>query len=335
MANYTWVISGPQTRELTQAAGRRLDFLVDGAASARFTISGRSEEALAVVEFESDLTVYRDSEKIFRGRVVSSQDAVTESGHTTTFLAKDYRGLLEYRNVGPSGLTWTGVDQGVIAWELIDHTQSKVSGSLGITNGLGATSGQVRTRAIAPGTGIGVSLTSLGHLQGGFEWEIDEQLAFNRYYSRRGVNNGVQLDYGGALSTLNRSQTPDFANVAQVVGSNVTTATEVSAASLATDTRGRWEIAKAYPTVTEQATVDARAAWLLGETATARPGYSAKMTQGRWEGRNQMWLGDTVGLKIKSGRLSESSDQRLVTLGIDVSDEGSETVYLGLINATT
>ena len=334
MPEYAWVVSGPETRELTEARSRRLNFAVDGGATASFTMSGLSEEAAAIQELQTDLTVYRDGTKIFRGRIMAEQDSVTADGHTVTFAVKDYRGLLEYRTVGTDGLSWSGVDQFTIAWEMIEHTQDKVNGDLGIVEGLGSTdSGQARTRELAPGTTIAEALQSLGRLQNGFEWEIDAERALNRWFTRRGGDNGVRLDYGGLVSSLSRSLAPDFANVAQVQGAGGTNPAESVSAALAADPRGRWEISRGYPTITEQSTVDARADWVLEETATSRPGFATTLTQGVWEGPDHIWLGDLAELQVKSGRLNVSSQQRVVTLGLPIGDDGTETVHLGLIDA--
>lgn len=333
MAEYSWVISGPETRELSSAAARRLDFAVDGPATAVFTLSGFSEEAAAIAEFETDLTVYRDGLKIFRGRIVAESDAIDANGHVSTFAAKDYRGMLAYRLVGPSGLTFAAVDQGTIAWDLIDHTQGKTGGDWGVTDGVGAVSGTVRDRSFAPGASIGESLDSMSKLLNGFEWNIDSELAFNRYYPRRGADNGVKLDYGGACTSINRTLAPDFANVVQVQGSNTTVPVEANTATLGGDARGRWEVYRGYPTIVEQDTLDDRRDWLLGELAIAKPGYSAVMTAERWEGAAHIWLGDTVSLQVKSGRLQVSTPQRVVTMGLSLPDNGGEVVTLGMIDA--
>lgn len=334
MADYTWQITGPEDRELAGAYGRRIDFAVDAPAAARFQLDGYGEEAAAIEEFGTDLVVYRNGTKIFRGRITTEQDSIGTSNHVSSFSAVDYRGLLDYRLVEPA-LTWTGVDQGAIAWDLVSHTQAKGEGALGITQGLGVTSGTLRDRTAEVGTKIGEALTSLGRLQNGFEWTINPELELDRWYPRRGANNGVQLDYGGLIASLTRNLTPaQFANVVVVGGSNETTPVQETKGG-SFGNQGRWEQFRGYPTIKEQATLDDRASWLLSELALVKPGYSCQMTPGAWEGPEQLWIGDTVGLQVTSGRLAVDVPQRVVTLGLEVTDSDNEVLYLGLIDTDT
>ena len=334
MADYTWQITGPEDRELAGALGRRIDFAVDAPAVARFQLDGYGEEAAAIESFGTDLVVYRDGTKIFRGRITSEQDQISASNHVASFSAVDYRGLLSHRLVD-AVLTWSAIDQGTIAWDLVDHTQGKSEGDLGITQGLGTTSGTTRDRTIEVGTKIGEAITSLGRLQNGFEWTINPDLELDRWYPRRGADDGVQLDYGGLITSLTRTLTPaEFANVVVVGGSNETTPVQ-GEKSGSYGNQGRWEQFRGYPTIKEQDTLDDRADWLLSELALVKPGYACQVTPGAWEGPNHLWIGDTVGLQVTSGRLAVDVPQRVVTLGLEVTDSDNEVLYLGLIDTDT
>ena len=104
----TWVIGGPapagvETRELTKASKRRLTLRLDDAPSAEFEIDGRSNEVAGVVALSSDLHVYHNGTKIFRGRFGPEQDSVEATTHRTKFTAIGYRGMLNARKVGGAG----------------------------------------------------------------------------------------------------------------------------------------------------------------------------------------------------------------------------------------
>ena len=59
-------------------------------------------------------------------------------------------------------------------------------------------------------------------------------------------------------------------------------------AGIGTDPRGRWEAAAGYPTIVEQATLTARAPWLLDQSSTLCPVYWVTLAPGRWEGATHM-----------------------------------------------
>ena len=59
------------------------------------------------------------------------------------------------------------------------------------------------------------------------------------------------------------------------------------------------------------------------------PGYSLQLAPGVWNGPETCWLGDTIRLVARSGhRLDVDTDVRIVEIGVDVGDDGGETVTL-------
>lgn len=338
MARWSWVLgdaapSDVEFRELTKAKSRRVTWRVDGPADAAFSIDGRSDEAAEITALATDLHVYRDGVKLLRGRIGAEQDDITPSAHTTQFGAVDYRGMLAYRQVGPAGASYVGIDQGVIAFDLIDTSQDLTGGDWGVTDGLGSTSGTLRDRTgILPGSKLLDLITSLGQVDNGFEWEVDPALALNRWYPRRGDDNGVVLDYGGLLTSARRVLNPaDFANVALVTGSDETVPVEEVAGDVGTDPRGRWEVSQSFPSIVDQGTLDDRAVWVLGESSTLKPDWVVQFTLGRWGGPDHVWLGDIVTLAVRSGRLAVNAAHRVVELSVALDEAGRETVSAGLL----
>lgn len=339
MAAWSFVLAEPAPtglgfRQLTAATSRRVTWRLDDACDASFDIDGRHDEASEIEELATDLLVYRDGSKVLRGRIGSESDEIDASTHQASFAAIDYRGMLQYRFVGAAGATYIATDQAAIAWGLINTSQALSGGNWGITNGVGSSSGTNRDRTYDPGKPLSEALAELGRVDDGFEWEIDADLALNRWFPTRGSANGVVLDYGGLVTQVRRNLDPSaFANSVLAVGDQALVPATAVTAGIGTDPRGRWERSFGYSSIKEQATLDARALWLADQTNTLRPEYVVTLRDGAWEGFDHIGLGDTVTLAVKSGRLQVADAQRVVEIAVDLDDDGAETVTLGLVAA--
>src|SRR6266702_2238578 len=102
-----------------------------------FDVDGRSPVAANIIELETDMMVLFGAKIIFDGRVGDSQDTLTASAHRTVINAYDYREVLRRRAILPGDtLSWTDKDRSDIAWAMIQATQGRPGGNLGITRGL-------------------------------------------------------------------------------------------------------------------------------------------------------------------------------------------------------
>lgn len=340
MATWSWVLggtppSGVRLRQLTRARGRTATWRLDAAASAQFTISGRSPEAAGIAELATDLTLYRDGIKMFRGRIGPSTDDISPSRHVAQFAALDYRGMLGFREVGAGGASFpTLTAAGAIALSLVTTSQALSGGDWGVVAGVGTASGTNRTLTLDPGKSLLEAINELGRLSGGYEWEVDADLALNLWHPTRGTNNGVVLDFGGLLSKVNRQLDPkDFGNATLVTGKQGLVPRADVTAGIGTDPRGRWEVSAGYPSIQDQPTLDAKGPWLLSQVSTLRPVFRVVLRPGRWRGPSHIWLGDTVTLAVKSGRLAVGSAHRVAEISVQPGEDGSETVALGLLAA--
>jgi hypothetical protein len=305
---------------------------VDGHAFAQFHIDGRSDEAAGIVERRDDLWVYRDGDLQFRGRIVGAEDTVDATRHQTQFLAVDYRGLLTVAaKVEPPVPTFTAVDQGQIPWELIEDWQALDGGDWGITEGVGGTSGTNRDETdITPFSPVGEVIDRILRRDGGGEWEISPTLQLNRWWPQRGSDNGVVLDYGGALSHIGKSL-PEFGNVGGASGADTTTPEVAASAGVATDERGRWTVAQAFASVKTQSYLAGRATWLLDQASTVEHAWRATFSPRGWQGPGHVWIGDTVDLRVQSGRLEIAGPHRVVELQAVCGDHGTEMIHVGLV----
>jgi len=347
VAGWTFVAADTTGRELGELQGysRSLSFPLDGPAEARFTIDGRQPTALLADELVSDLIVYRDELKIFRGRIGFSQDQLGPDAHTINFTAHDYRALLDRRIlVEGDPYRFTQVDQSAIAWQLIAHSQSKVGGNLGITRGLGATTGRLRDRAYEFGKPIGEIIQELGEVIDGFDWEITPELVFNVYYPQRGnLMSAEMLDWGGTIAGVSRTvTTTEYANVVRVTGRSQGAAPEDpeeepvelvgevrTADDIGTVPQGRWEKQIGSDVVTQFGLAD-RADYELMIQTRLMPKYSLEYALGRWNGPQTLWLGDRPRVRVRSGRLDVSTRHRVQQIDIDVDDNDVETVRVDL-----
>lgn len=340
MTVWTWVIGGTpplgiRTRELTLARGRTVTWRLDGPCTAQFTINGRSDEAAQIVELETDLTIFRDGHKMFRGRIGPSTDDIGPGSHVSQFTAIDYRGMLNYRKIGRYGASYTATPAGTIAADLVAASQALPGGNWGITAGVGAATGTVRDNTLDPGKPIDEAIAEMGRLDNGYEWDVDADLALNLWHPTRGDNNGVVLDYGGLLNRVRRQLDPkDYANATLATGATGLTPATDETSDVATDPKGRLEVAVGYPSIINQPYLDAKAAWLLGQTSTLRAGWSVTFRPGRWGGRGHVWLGDTCTLVVPSGRLTgRVVPVRVAEISVQPGDDGTETVTAGVLAA--
>lgn len=317
--------------ELTAATGRRVTVRLGQPSDAAFSLNGRHEQAAEVEELVSDLWAYRDGALLHRGRVGTSSDEVSAAAHTCTFNAPDYRALLERRYLYDGDkLSYVQEDEASIAWQLVQLTQARPGGALGITRGSGQTTGFRRDRLYTAGKGIGESISQLGDLSGGFDWEIDPLLRLNVFNPQRGNDTDEVLEFGGAVVSFTRALTPaEYGNAVRASAAADPRAPEYRAVpDIATRPEGRFEIERGFPDILEQSTLAAKADYLLAEAKVLRPTYTLTLAPGRYPGPEKLWLGDTCLLALRSGRLDESSRQRVMEISFEPGVDGDETVRI-------
>jgi hypothetical protein len=329
---YQFVLVRPATAggagvaELTEARTRRLDFALDDNSSAGWTLPGRHPQTALIDELETDLVVARDGVALFRGRINASDDTISANVHTCTFSAVDYRGLLDRRIVWPgSTAAFNQIDQATIAATLINDTQAL--GTLGIAAAPAAT-GVKRDRTYDVGSTIGELIGSLGRALNGFDWDISPTLALRIFYPRRGTSTVLFVaEYGRNVSDVRRTvASGDFANAIRFSGKDeVPSATRVIVPGI----EGRWERQLGNPDLATPAAINEQADGAIVAVSTITPSYSITLTPGTWA-PGVVWLGDTIRLLIRSGRLDVDTTARVVGASIEIGENGEETVSLQL-----
>lgn len=419
--------AGGATSEIVQAQNKTVTLRTEADQNSEVSldIDGRSLAASGVMELETDLTVMFGSQIIQVFRVAPTQDTLTASAHRTTVTAYDYREVLRRRAVLPGDtLSWTDTDQATIAWNMIQATQGRPGGNLGITRGVGASTGVKRTFTASLGDYAGDDITTLAQLDNGFEWQVTPygmaDLRLDVFYPRQGTNRGVVLAYGDArISSITRAVDPSaFADSVYVTGNTLTGSTTVEsgsnggtissiatwsspspgvldvadssgfvtpglikvhasgktnavlsytgisaggrftgcqyisgspsgtvatgnsvdivpltpqqleAANIGTRAEQRWDSVVGTQDNT-QATLNDHAQGLLNQLQVVVPSYTIQFYPGAWGGPDWLWLGDTVTVRINSGRLQvNDSGLRVVEMNFAVSPDGVETLTL-------
>lgn len=333
-------------RELAAATGRRLTARLDAAWDLQVSYSGPStpwasdHETREFVDLATDVQAWRDGDRLFRGRLAPTNDNADATKHSTQFTFLDYRAMLNHRQIGTAGRVFSALTaQSTIALTLINESEALSGGDWGIDAGTNTgTPDTTRTLTLNPGQPIGDAIASLGRLDAGMEWSVEPDatgdLKLNTWHGAgRGADNGVVLDFGGIVTRFGRTMNPaDFANSVLVTGASTLAPVASVTAGIGTDPRGRWERSFGFPTILEQATLNARGPWVLDQASVLRPTIVVELTAGYWQGRSHVWLGDIVMLVIRSGRLDIVADHRVVEVSISIGDSGEETVLLGLLS---
>lgn len=332
-AVWTWHTSGPSGRELTRARQRQITARLRSPSDATFTINGRHEEAEDIDELVTDLIVRRDVTIVYRGRVGATSDTIDAAGHLTQVTTGDYRAILGRRILyDDDTLEWFATDKATIAWQLVEQTQTRTAGDLGITDGTTALGVDV-DRDWEAGASIGEAIQELSEEGDGFDWDINPATLALEVWAERGSNHGVVLDLGGPLvESVHRTVDPAaYANAIRVNGDPALLDIEtLEAADLATRLEGRWDAQHGDTTIRDAVTLAERAAWRLNEAQTIQPAYTVTLRRGRWEGPGHIWLGDTCRLVVRSGRLATNTLLRVYEISIGLDDHGAETVTLTL-----
>ena len=323
-----------QIRALTEFEHFKVEFGLNTPTVVReLAIDGMAGEQVDIItELASDLIIYRNKNKIFRGRITYSQDGIGPDRHTVSISATDYFELLK-RRILYQDLNYTNIDQSTIAWNLINYTQGLSGGNLGITRGNGQSTGVTRDRPYEAGQNIGELIENLSEVINGFEYEVTPDLAFNVFYPQRGVQKDVVIQHGKDIIIVNRTvSSQDFANAIRMNGTekddNPAPVATRSTANIGTTPEGRWDKQIGLSDVSVQATLNQRADQELINSGELRPSYALELRDKSWRGPEHYWIGDTVQLIIKSGRLNVVQQVRVLKLSLTVNSDGSERVDL-------
>jgi hypothetical protein len=303
---------------------------------ASFTLNGKDPQAAAFTELQDDLWCFRRGwgPPLFQGRIGPTTDTLDSSQHLVQVTAMDYRAVLARRRLFSSDtLSFTAVDQSAIALSLLNATQGRAGGNLGIVAGTGQGSGVKRTLTFQAGDFITADIVSVAQMDAGFDWDITpygvQDLRLDIWYPFRGTSRGVVLEHGSSLvQQLTRNIDPStFSDALLVTGDSSAslTAQQPEAADIATRPEGRWDNVVGTTQLTSSG-LASRAGFELAAAEVVVPSYSIALAANAWGGPAHIWLGDEVAVRIKSGRLIVNDLLRVTELDIAIGEDGDERV---------
>lgn len=326
--------TGLPTTDLSEATSRTVTWRLQGNSEASLTMPGLSTQTATIQEMISDLWVMRNGLPLFRGRFGASSDSGDEDSLSVQFGCADYRELLHRRFLWEGDtLSYLSVDQAAIAWGILSATQGKAGGNLGIIQGLGSTTGVVRTRSdFQAGDSIGDRLDSLSQVLDGFDYDINPvpgstAMTFDLYYPSRGSALAVVLDYGGRVAKFSRTVDPStFGNAVRATGVDTLTPVRVEAGGISTDPAGRWDLQWSDQSITVAATLTAKANQALADGQYVQPAWTVTLPPNSWGGPDDFWLGDQITLVVNAGRLNVVESLRVYEIGLSLDQDGNETI---------
>lgn len=216
-------------------------------------------------------------------------------------------------------------------------------------------SGQLRDRTYTAGSVIGDLLSNLAAVVGGFDYDVRYlnngtqsglPATFDIlriFYPRQGVTRSdLVLAYGANVAEVTRSvNSADYANHVRVIGNNgesdpdapqlYSEAWNADANNVTVTPVGLWSTGVNESDVSEQSTLDQKAAGELATAGILVPSYSLKLTPGAYR-QGVPNMGDTVPLVIRSGRLNVVTNVDVIgiTYAPTDGDDGREVVEIAV-----
>jgi hypothetical protein len=156
----------------------------------------------AIAPSATYVRVERDGKAMFQGEVQQPNKALSADNEAFTIPVMGHFAQLDDRFT-PDLVTYTQIDQGDIAWDLINASQIAV-GTFGITKGV-TTTGILRDRSYEMKK-ISDAIRELAACEQGFDFEITPDKVFNVFYPQRGVRvNGPVFEYGKNIMAVNQA----------------------------------------------------------------------------------------------------------------------------------
>lgn len=338
MADYgleVWKPMGPVIAAISGHTGLSYDGSVDEGETISFSLDGNTPGAEHIREMITDIVLYRENQKIFRGRVVSATDEVDAISHTITVNCVDYKSLLKRRHVYSTTPNGTSLDLEELAWKLIDYSQTRgTDWSLGITRGSSQAVGVTSSSTWDYLSNIKENIDSLAKSNTAeqatnyFEWTIDPELRFKAHRPTRG-RQSPQFDasLGGTVLSFGTTFDPNsYSNYFFVSGSSGAWTAKYSL-DIGKYPGGVFEEVVNDSALTSVDATDAAAFWLItfhGQLELLKS-YALEIASERWGGPTELWVGDYVNLNLNSGRLKVNSSQfRVLNLHLEVDEAGQE-----------
>jgi len=309
--------------------GKRLNNY--GACSFQVPINDPKVSSLIALRIYT-VNIWRDATLIWAGEQVNRQGNLDNKGDNwVTVYCFDWFEQLLTRYTG-SEVTFSGVDAGDIAWQLIDTSQSLSDGDLGITEGTIETT-QNRDRTYY-NQNIAQAIINLSNVINGFDFEINTSRVFN-VYTTQGIDrsDSIILEYGVNVSDMRITE--DFSkpvNKAIILGGSGNPSVALRVERDDAVLQGQYKLREGLSnelTVSETATLEES-----GDAMIRKYGISLmKISMGivrKSPTIADFALGDIIRLKVKSGIYDIDQSFRIFEWQVNYNSDNTETLTLVL-----
>jgi hypothetical protein len=277
-----------------------------------------------------EVFVYRDQLLVWGGYLWTV--VASKSDSSVLFGGEGWFSWLLKKRYIDADKVYTNQEQFDIAWDLINFTQSKTDGNLGIVRATVDPSLVLRSRTYNgyERKNLGEALQELAAVDNGFDFEITSDKRWVTYYPNKGIAQGTifELDKNIQGLSWNLDATPTANEVTAIgSGSGATTLTSVATDTSQRFLQGLMQDSVAFPDVLEQATLDSHAVEELRLSKVIRDSPQISLvTQDPPFGSYS--VGDSITLKAQAGYININKQYRITSITVQVSNEGKETVEL-------
>lgn len=336
-------MSGEYTFKVADIAGNMLaelplgnpvwTFALNAEGSATFTLPIHDPKAdpnlLSVGD--RDLYIYADGDLKWAGRIWNIE--ASTSNNEIRCSALGWFSIFKRRFV-TANRSYDNEEQFDIAWDLIDHSQDKTGGDVGIVNGSGSPSGVLRDRKFFGYelSNIHDEIVAMTELQDGFDFEITPEKQFIAYYPMKGDDVDFPLELGKNVATIaTQEDALDLANSVYAVGAGDGDATCIANAIDATSrtTYGLLEAVESFTEIKQFTTLQSRANSQLKVLKHPRITPNIYIVLGADQDYYDYVVGDRVHVKADYGYLQIDDDYRIITMTYQLTNDGREAVTLG------
>lgn len=272
--------------------------------------------------------IYRGIDLVWGGYMESYDGTIRPESTTMRILCKGFFNLLKSRYTDKL-VTYTGIDAGAIAWDLIADSAAKTNGTLPITQGtIQSSVNRDRTYEFKQ---IYEAIIQLSEVKNGFDFEFTPGGLFNVHYPFKGADKSQShiFQLGRNIDRIRYVNTVEnMCNEAIVIGSYVGDAM-VYADRSNTDLQASyklWQKVISYKDVEGQSYLDARGDDELLQFGLPRREYEVFQSHGSDPDWPLVEVGDYVTLDATSGFVQIADVVRVKEITVNVSAGGLESV---------
>lgn len=278
-----------------------------------------------------ELHIYRGNTIVWGGHLYNIQ-ATAEND--VRFGFEGYFSMLNHRYIDTSQ-NFVGIDQFNIAWNLINFTQTKTNGNIGMGWARFSSSPSGITRDINypfwERTVIADAIRDLAALHNGFDFEVTATKQWKTYSPSKGTNLSIPIEYGKNVDGFSVGyDVNNMANVYSAIGAGdgKNTCIAVGTDTASQTIYGLREQAESFTEIRHYANLQDRATEGLRMHKNPRIQPTLSVVLNTDPQLYTYSVGDRVNVKVQEGYLNVNQVFRIISITVELSNEGREAVVL-------